>query len=207
MAIANLPLRWLEYQAFPPIVPLQEAFLTLQRPVPAVVACGLWLALVVAVWRASRRLAWLFLLGGFAALLTVLPLASSWNHYAYGFAALAAMTVAAAWPRASRNGRIAIATFGILCTLHGGFVMWRMQQVGRIQAVFSPALAQAVHARSGGVVALRLDPQAKAWIFQRLTHQVPSYDGIAIGDRVRLVEAGGDADYIVLPDGRLQPLR
>ena len=208
IAQLNVPLRWVEYQVFPPIVPLVESFTTLLRILPALVAAALWLGLFAALWQASRRIAALFLLGGIAALLPVLPMASGFNHYAYGFAAVASMAVAAAWPLAPRTGRIAIVAFAALTVLHGGFVMWRMQQVGRIQSVFSPALAQAVRAGAdGGQVRLRLDPQAKEWVFQRLTHGIPRYDDVEIGDRVRLVGAGEAADHVVLPDGRLQPLR
>lgn len=203
----NVPLRWLEYQLFPPIVPLVETFTTMQRIVPVLVAGALWLGLFAALWQASRRLAALFLLGGLAALLPVLPMASSFNHYGYGFAAVASMAVAAAWPKASRAGRIAIALFAALSVLHGGSVMWRMQQVGRIQSLFSPALAQAVRAQADGRVVLRLDPRAKEWVFRRLTHDIPRYHGVDIGGRVRIAADGESADYLVQPDGRLQPLR
>ena len=203
----HVPLRWLEYQLFPPIVPLQEAITTLQRSLPALIAGILWLGLLAALWQAGRRHVALFLLGGIAALLPVLPLASAWNHYAYGFAALAAMTVAAAWPRASRIGRIVIGMFAVLTVLHGGAVMWRMQQVGRIQSVFSPALAEAVRTRTEAKpVVLQLAPGIKPWIVQRLTHDIPRYAGVRIGDRVRLGGNGETADYIVQPDGRLQPI-
>ena len=203
----HVPLRWLEYQLFPPIVPLQEAITTLQRPLPALIAGAAWLGLLAALWQAGRRYVALFLLGGFAALLPVLPLGSAWNHYAYGFAALAAMTVAAAWPRATRRGRIAIGVFAMLMVLHGGAVMWRMQQVGRIQSVFSPALADVLRTRTDrGTVVLRIGPDIKPWIVERLTHDIPRYDGVRIGDRVRLAGDGETADYIVRPDGRLQAL-
>lgn len=204
----HVPLRWLEYQLFPPILPLQEAITTLQRPLPALVAGVLWLGLFTALRQAGRRYAALFLLGGVAALLPVLPLASAWNHYAYGFAAIVAMTIAAAWPRASRNGRIAIGLFALLTVLHGGAVMWRMHQVGRIQSAFSPVLAEAVrtHTDSSPVV-LRIGPGIKPWIVQRLTHDIPRYDGIEIGERVRIAADGETADYIVGPDGSLKPVR
>lgn len=205
LSLWHLPLRWLEYQLFPPIVPLLESFNTLQRTGPALIAGLLWLGLLAALWQASRRLVALWLLGGFAALLPVLPLAGGFNHYAYGFAALGAMTVAAAWPLASRRGRTVIAAFALLTTLHGGVVMWRMQQVGRIQAVFSPALAHAARTHAGPLV-LQLSPTAKDWIFRRLTHDIPRYDGVAIGDRVRIAGPGDRATYLILADGRLQPL-
>lgn len=201
----HLPLRWLEYQLFPPIVPLLESFNTLQRVGPALVAGLLWLGLLAALWQASRRLVALWLLGGVVALLPVLPLAGGFNHYAYGFAALGAMTVVAAWPLASRRGRMTIAAFALLTALHGGVVMWRMQQVGRIQAVFSPALAHAVRTHAGPLV-LQLSPTAKDWIFRRLTHDIPRYDGVAIGDRVRMAGPGDRATHLILADGRLQPL-
>lgn len=208
LSIWHAPLRWLEYQLFPPIVPLQEAITTLLRPLPALIAGALWLGLLAALWQAGRRYAAVFLLGGIAALLPVLPLASAWNHYAYGFAALAAMTVAAAWPQASRIGRIAIGVFAVLTALHSGAVMWRMQQVGRIQSVFSPAVAEAVRTRTDATpVVLKPAPGIKPWIVERLTHDIPRYRGIEIGDRVRIAGDGEAADYIVQPDGRLQALR
>lgn len=207
LSIWHVPLRWLEYQLFPPIVPLQEAITTLQRTLPALIAGSLWLGLLTALWQVGRRYMALFLLGGIAALLPVLPLASAWNHYAYGFAAIAAMTVAAAWPHASRIGRIAIGVFAVLTVLHGSAVMWRMQQVGRIQSVFSPALAEAVRRHSGAApLVLRIGPGIKPWIVQRLTHDIPRYNGVEIGDRVRLAADGDIADYIVQPDGQLQAI-
>lgn len=204
LSLLHMPMRWFEYQVFPSLVPLLETFTVTHRPLPLLVASVLWLAMFAAVLAASRRLAALYLAGGIAALLPVLPLASSFNHYAYGFAALAAMTVAAAWPHAARRGRIAIAVFAALTLAHGVAVMARMHEVGRIQAVFSPALAAAVQA--DGAVALQLHPDATAWVFRRLTHDIPRYRGVAIGARARIVDAGMPADYRVLPDGRLQRL-
>lgn len=205
LSLANVPLRWIEYQLFAPIVPLLESTNTLRRLLPACIAGLLWLAMLVAVAHASRRSAALFLLGGIAALLPVLPLGSSLNHYGYAWAAVAAMAIASAWPLATRNGRIAIALFAALTVLHGGVVMLRMREVGVIQSVFSPALAQAV--RTDGELRLRLAPDAKEWVFLRLTHAIPSYDGVAIGERVRIVGADEAADYVVQADGHLQPLR
>lgn len=208
LSIANVPLRWLEYQLFPPLVPVLEGFTTLQRPLPAAIAGALWLWLLVALWRTDRRLALLCLLGGMAALLPVLPLSSSWNHYGYGFAAVTAMAVAAAWRPARRSSRVAIAVFAGLTLLHGLAVMLGIRRVGEVQARFSPALAAAVQSHAGPApLRLRPDPDAKTWIFQRLTHDIPRYDGVAIGNRVQLVEDGTPADYRILADGRLMRLR
>ena len=207
LSVFNLPLRWFEYQVFAPIPPLLEISTTLRRAGPVLVAGLLWSGLLAALWRASPKLGTLFLLGGIAALLPVLPLASSWNHYAYGFAAISAMTIAAAWPQASRPGRGAILIFAALTALHGGSVMWHMQQVGRIQAVFSPALAQAVRAHPNASLTLYPGLEVKTWIFARLTHAIPAYDGVAIGERVQLVDDPALANYAIEADGRLRALR
>ena len=99
-----------------------------------------------------------------------------------------------------------MAAFALLTVLHGAAVMWRMQQVGRMQAMFSPALAAAV-ARDADVVLLQLSPGTTDWVIRRLTHDIPSYAGVAIGARVRIVEPGQPAEFIVQPDGSLQPVR
>jgi len=208
LGVANVPLRWLEYQLFPPLVPVLEGFNTLRRPLPAAIAGALWLWLLAALWRTDRRLALLCLLGGMAALLPVLPLSSSWNHYGYGFAAVTAMAVAAAWRPARQSDRVAIAVFAGLTLLHGLAVMLGIRRVGEVQARFSPALAAAVQSHAAPApLRLRPDPDAKAWIFRRLTHDIPRYDGVAIGNRVQLVEGDAPADYRILADGRLVRLR
>ena len=205
LSLAHLPMRWLEYQIFPPIVPLLETFNTLSRKAPALLAFLLWLGLLSALWQASPRLLALHLCAGIAALLPVLPLASSFNHYAYGYAATAAMTVAAAWPLAHRRARLALAGFAVLSLLHGGYLMWQMHAIGHIQARFSPALAQAVRTAPAEVV-LTIAPDAREWVFQRLSHAIPDYDGVAIGERVRITDNPAEAHYRVQADGRLVPL-
>lgn len=208
LSLASVPLRWLEYQLFPPIFPLVETFTTLRRGfgLHVVIAGLLWLGLLAALWRAGPRYAAVFLLGGIAALLPVLPMGSSWNHYAYGFAALASMCVAAAWSGTTRAGRAAIAVFALLNLLHGLNVVRVMHDVGATQAVFSPALADIL--RDGGsAVRLRVATDAKPWVFQRLTHEIPRYDGVEIGGRVSIVDAPVAADYEIQADGRLRPLR
>jgi len=208
LSLAHVPLRWLEYQLFPSIFPLLETFTTFARGfgVHIVIAGVLWLGLFAALWRAGWRYAAVFVVGGIAALLPVLPMGSSWNHYAYGFAAVASMSVAAAWSHTARWGRVAIALFALLNVLHGANVMRLMYSVGQVQAAFSPALADVVRGHDG-VVRLRPAPDAKEWVFKRLTHEIPSYRGVLIGDRVQMVGAQEPADYAIQPDGQLQPLR
>lgn len=215
LSLAHPPLRWLEYQLFAQIPTLPETFTTLARGLDARVAVAgvLWLALCAAVWKSRPWLLGLFLIGGAAALFAVLPLGRSWNHYGYAFAAMTAMVVAAAWTSAPRWGRVVIAIFALLNLAHGAALMLMFQQVGRAQANFSPALARAVAEAEADAYPLRLRvaPDARAWIFQRLTHEIPSYRGVAIGERVKLIEGDTQADsridYRIEADGRLTRLR
>ena len=206
-SLAHVPARWLEYQAFLPMLTAMEVHTTWHEGlVKCIIVALLWVALVIALWTTRRRLAVLFLTGGLAALAPVLLLGRSANHYAYAFAAVAAMCVAAAWPHATRRARIAIATFAVLTSLHGIAVMLEMHYVAKVQSVFSPALARVLIAQPSGTVVLRPAPDAKPWIFQRLTHQIPAYDGVRIGDRAVLAPRGQPADYEIAADGSLRPL-
>lgn len=210
LRLAHMPLRWIEYQLFPPIPTILESFTTLSSGIGKRIALSalLWCALLAALWRGGRRPALVFLLGGIAALMPVLPLGSSWNHYGYGFAAVTAMAVASAWPRAPAWGRGVIAAYAALALLHGIFIMLAIHRVGTIQSVFSPALARHVGpATEAAPLRLRIAPDAKDWVFRRLTHEIPSYDGVPIGNRVRIVPAGEPADFLVRPDGSLVPVR
>jgi predicted secreted protein len=209
LSLAHPPLRWIEYQLFAQIPTVPETFSTLARGVDVriALAAGLWLALCAALWKARAWLLGLFLIGGAMALFAVLPLGSSWNHYGYAYGALAAMVVAAAWPTAPRWGRGVIATMALLSLAHGAVLMLMFQHVGRVQATFSPALAEAVAGAATHPVRLRIAPEARAWIFQRLTHDIPRYRGVPIGARVVLVPAEAPADYTVEADGWLVPVR
>ena len=216
--IGNLPVRWFEYQVYPAMPSVFEMFNTLARGVTAgVVAATLaWVALLVVLWRSHPRLVAVFLLAGFAALGPVLLLGASFNHYAYGFAAITAATAAAAWMRAAPWARGVLALLALVGTWHGVNVMRQVRHVGEVQAVFSPALADVLRGNARHV-RLRPAPDADGWIFQRLTHEIPGYDGVDIGDRVELVTAdaapdgmpmdGMPVDFIIAADGRLLPPR
>ena len=161
------------------------------------------------MWRGSPRLAAFAIVAGGAALGPVLLLGAASNHYAYGFAAVYALCGAAAWARTARWGRMALGTMALMTVLHGVVVMGVMLEVGRVQAVFSPALADVLRARAPDAppVRLRPDADAKAWMFLRLTHAIPEYRGVTIGDRVRMVGPGEPADFTIARDGRLTPAR
>lgn len=207
-SLTNLPLRWVEYQVFLPQVASFEPHTSLRRGfgnagvwVPLV----LWLGMTLALAKVGARWALGWIVGGIAALGPVLVLDTAYNQYGYGFAAVTAGVVAAAWPRLPRWGRAVALVLTLLVLWHGVNVMRQVRRVGEVQAVFSPALADALRTTDKPV--LRLVPAADAedWIFVRLSHEIPSYRGVPIGNRVRLVPAGAPADLVISADGHLQP--
>jgi hypothetical protein len=209
--IGHLPLRWFEYQVYPAIPSLFETFNTLARGITIGVAAATaaWCALLVVLWRSHPRWVAVFLIAGFAALGPVLLLGASFNHYAYGFAAVTAATAAAAWMRAAPWGRGVLALLAVVSLWHGVNVMRQVRHVGEVQAVFSPALADVLRGNARHV-RLRAAPDADGWIFQRLTHEIPSYDGVDIGNRVELATDpvdGMPVDFIIAADGHLLPPR
>lgn len=209
-SLAFAPLRWLEYQLFPSIptrLGITALFGKGAGDARVWVAGLVWLALAWTFWRVGPR--WLlgFALLGAAALGPVLILAESANHYGYGFAAAIAGLAAAAWARVDRAGRIVILIAALLSVWHGVNVMRRMHEVGELQARFSPSMADAVAHADAHPVRLRAVDPGQQWIYLRLMHDIPSYAGVVIGDRVQLVETGAQADYEIGKDGGLRALR
>jgi hypothetical protein len=209
-SLAFAPLRWLEYQLYPSIPTRLGITALLSKGVGdgrVWLAGAVWLALAWTFWRAGARWLLAFLLLGAAALGPVLILAESANQYGYGFAAAVAGLGAAAWARVGRGGRIALAIAAVLSLWHGVNVMRRMHEIGQLQAVFSPAMADAVTRAHGRQVRLRTADPDQQWIYLHLAHDIPAYRGVVIGDRVQVVDAGAPADYLILDDGRLQPVQ
>ena len=143
-----------------------------------------------------------------AALGPVLILDSAANQYGYAFAAVLVGALALAWPRTSRSGRAAIVVLGILSTWHGVDVARGVARAGSLQREFSPSLAAAVHALPDGAQ-LVLHPKCASdhWVYSRLTHQIPLYRGIPIGDRVILHEQQVDGGREIACDGSIRDER
>jgi hypothetical protein len=199
----SIPRQWLLYQLFPLMPSLSEINSMLTMSYRHLWFSGLfWLALTMLVFRAHARAGWLLLLGGGIALGPVLLLEMPSDQYGYGFSAITMLALAWAWPRLGRAGRSLAVLFVLIGIWHGVNVQRELHHDGQLQARFSPALAQAVAAASRTPIRLRL-PQDHPWVYQRLTHEIPSYDGVAIGDRVRLVGEGEAADYVIEKDGGL----
>ena len=207
LATAHVPVRWLEQQLFLFDPGLGEVHQVLAGGFGkrALFASLVWLAVVTALARAGWRWPVVFVLGGSVALAPALPLASGANQYGYGFACVTTLAAACAWPRLPGWGRAVLLFAALLVAWHGVDVMHLVRNVGERQARFSPAVADTLRERDG-VLRLAIGDENDTWIYRRLTHEIPRYDGVVFGDRVRIVAPGEPADRVVREDGSLAPV-
>lgn len=198
----NIPQRWLEYQVFPWALGISEIHVLALASYARWAALVLLLALLAgSLWLASRRLWLAWLAGGLLALAPVLVLPSSSNQYGYGFMALVCGVFALAAPRLPRRGRIVFGLLVVLTLLHGFQVQVDLLRVGRLQAVFSPSLAQAAQAQPEGEIRLWPDDPLRRHIYERLSHDIPSYRGTPLGPRVSMAATLAQATHGVTRAG------
>ncbi|HEU0152206.1 MAG TPA: hypothetical protein VFQ84_02545, partial [Arenimonas sp.] len=200
LAPAAAPANFAAYVLYLPMTPAFEVQnVWLRTPGQLATAAVLMLALVGAVLRASPRLGLAMVLGAALSVAPVLVLPQAATQYGYGLSLWWVACTALAWPRLGRPARALVVALMVLVTWHGARVQQQVRAVGERQAVFQPALAQALATHEGE---LRLLRDARfGWAYQRLTHEVPAWRGQPIGDRVRWVDAGEAADFRVGEDG------
>lgn len=205
----HAPLRWLEYHLYwvTPVDLEPIAITSRGWHVVTAAASLLFLGFWLVLWRTSRHLFWALILGGLALLGPVLPIASSASQYGYLFSAWCLFLIVTAWPQVSHWGRHYLLLLGGLSMLHGFIVMAAMIYTGKIQSVFSPTLASLVSKQtSNEPIRLQLAPGARPWLFKRLTHDIHSYHGVVIGDRIQIVDHGMSADFLIQPEGQITSL-
>ncbi len=203
---AALPARWFEYMVYPWALGTEEIH------VLRMASWSKWLllafaplALIACLWRASWRLALAWLLGATLVLAPVLALPVSFNQYGYGFAALGCGMAALAWQRLGRTGRGTLVVLALVAVAHGFQIQGQMLETGRLQAVFSPSLAEQAQAQRHGVIALWPERASQFPIYARLVHDVPAWRGIPLGARVGMAANAGQATHLIAPDGHVQP--
>lgn len=157
-----------------------------------------WLLLWAGIARTRPRLALALLGGGTLLLAPVLPIAISANQYGYLFSLWCVAVVALAWAGSGRWLRGLVLLVALAAVWHGANVQREMRAAGERQAVFQPALAAELQARTG-VVRLHA-PEKHAWLYGRLTRGVRGIDG-----RVQWVDDPAQADVVVGDDGTLSP--
>ncbi len=202
----NPPLRWLEYHWHWLILNSIEPHSLFARVAEnkIIIAGVTFVLLLWACWRSHSKLTLLMLASGLAALLPVLPISSSSGQYGYLFSAVVVMTMVAISSFATGWRKYLMVFVALVSVVHGLKIMREIRQVGEVQSVFSPALAQIVKSHKGDFpIRLKVAPDAKKYIFIRMTKDIHSYQGVEIDDRVLLVEQVEVADYLVLGDGRI----
>jgi hypothetical protein len=210
-SVLSIPRQWLQYQVYPLAPSIFEAansppLATRHGIVALVLLAALW----VAMWRADRRAATWWLLGGAAALGPVLLLEYASNQYGYGYSAVVAGALACAWDRLGPRARWLAAFLVAIGVWHGLAVARELHSVGARQARFSPQLAAVVERAGGATVYVRLPrDEDDSWIFRRLGHDLDGYANTPIGARAVILEHDDahPADYVVRPDGSLLPAR
>ncbi len=199
---ATAPMNFVSYVMYLPITATLEVnTLWLRSSSQLTAAALLMLGLWAGITRAWPRLGLAMLLGAALCVAPVLVLSQTATQYGYGLSLWLVACTALAWPRLGRPARALVLVLSLLVVWHGANVQKQMRAVGKRQAVFQPALVEALAAQPGPVKLLR--HREFGWVYARLTHEVPSWRGQPIGDRVVWVDAKADADYVVMEDGRL----
>jgi len=209
LSLWHVPWRWLEYHLYWISPHITEPHSTLAKGLKnsTVVAGMLSMAMYIVMWRVHRRFFWALVLGGLAVLGPVLPLAASAAQYGYLLSAWVVLVVAGAWQYSRRTGRVLFMLLGFLSVWHGINTAQMIREVGQVQVVFSPALADILAtSEPGQIVRLRLHVDAPAWLFIRLTTGISSYQGVPIGNRMKWVSPHEQADFEVMASGHLAPI-
>lgn len=202
-AASAVPERVIDYLAFPFKTGMTEISGLMLHPLGqrlqlAAGTVAIWLLIA---WRAPR-IAVFTVLGTLGSLAPVLILTMSATQYGYAYAAVFAGGGALAFARLRWPGRAVLLLLGLVIAIHGVQVQREFRIQGKRAAQFLPALAALTAGHSGPP--LRLLPTDHAWLYTRLTFNVPAWRGMPIGDRVVIVEQP-PADYQVTRQGRLEP--
>ncbi len=202
-----VPGSWLMYQVFPWALGVAEInVLTLASPPRLVLAGLLFVAFAAVLWRASPRLWLAWLAGGTLALAPVLAVPAPSNQYGYGFMAVLCGVAAMAWRRVGRVEAGILMALALLSSLHGAQVQRHLLLTGRLQAVFSPSLADAARAQPDGDIRLWPEAPGQVFTYARLSHQIPSYRGVPLEPRVRMARSRDDATHLIDRSGTVRAL-
>ncbi|MFS8137650.1 MAG: hypothetical protein ACMG50_05930 [Thermomonas sp.] len=208
----SIPERWVEYflYAFTPTVFEPATILTVAHARLALAGL-LSVGLLASVFRAHWRLGVGLLIGSLLILGPVLLLGFSAAQYGYAFSALlCGIGGASAWRlQGARFSSVWLGLLGLLAVLlvwHGLHIQRTIVHVGRLQSMFSPQLASLASSPSPRPLRMRSETD-ESWIYQRLSHEIPSYRGQVMNRPVQIVPPGQTADYLISADGTIHSLR
>jgi len=200
---------WAEYLIFPALLArLHPGALLLDD---FTLRHGLAIALPVALSAMLLRQRWqlgaLWLLAPLAALVPVLPLPSSFSHYAYAASVAAALVLGLAVTGLGKAGKIVLLLWLLLVSLHGGQIAHKMQTQGQIQARLLADIDALRRRQPEQKLRIAATSPAQQELLRRSTFHIPSYRGSVWGDWVQAVATGSaDANQLMQPDGHLRAL-
>lgn len=200
-SITTVPRAFSAYHLYPFHIRLLEVHsLSAQRPAVIAVASVLFVLTYLVAFRGTRGFAW-YLAASAAALGPVLILNTPANQYGYGLAALTAGFLAFGWQRNGVHARWMVLVVAMFWSIHGMRVAAEIYRVGSIQSRFSPAVAALVEASDAPVLLRPSCPQDN-WVYRRLLHEIPAYNGVPINDRAKLATSGQQGAVRIGCDGQ-----
>jgi hypothetical protein len=202
-----IPANWLAYQVFPwALGPSEIHVLSLASTARWAALVMLLAAFALCLWRASPRLWLAWLAGGTLALAPALALPVPSNQYGYAFMAVLCGTVAMAWRRMGRIEARIMLVLALLVAVHGVQIQRHLLQAGKLQAVFSPSLAEAARAQPEGALRLWPDAEEQRFVYSRLSHDIASYRGTPLGARVQMATSHEAATHRITSSGRVRTM-
>jgi hypothetical protein len=202
--IGNMPARLAEYTLFPFLVGHFEVVASRTHLTSWPALFGLGIVIATSLGAGWRRCL-VFWIGWIAALGPVLILDDAYNQYAYLAGAWACAFIAFIWGRIPSALRVLMILPVAMLLVHGMQQISDIRRIGSIQKNLYADLPGILAGATQPVV-VRAQRGSDDFILQRLLTDIPSYQRIPIGDRVRFVaHAAQDAppEYRMSRDGHL----
>jgi hypothetical protein len=199
-------MRWVEYLIFPAMLQtFDPSLIGTSKP-----GTREWLSILsiaslsIALFLRCPRLALLWIFAPLAALVPVLLLAKSFNHYAYAASIAAAVVLAIALPRLRGWPRIVLAIWLVLVSVHGLQVASKLRKMGGVQATLLSEVDQLLRAAPAQAIAVRAQFSDQEPIVLRSLSHVPGYRGISWSGRVQAIPGNGTgATHVMQANGTL----
>jgi hypothetical protein len=203
-SLANIPARIAEYTVFPFLVGHFEVIASRTHLTNWAALFGLGIVVAASLGAGWRRCL-IFWIGWIVALGPVLILDNAYNQYAYLAGAWACAFLAWTWPRIRVALRMLMILSVAMLLVHGTQQIRDIRRVGQIQRNLYADLPGIV-AGAAQPIAIQTQYSGDDFILRRLLTDIPSYQRVPIGDRVRFVaHAVQDArpDYRMSRNGHL----
>ncbi|HST28763.1 MAG TPA: hypothetical protein VLK26_10390 [Rudaea sp.] len=203
-SLANIPARLAEYAVFPFLIGHFEVIASRTHLTnwPALLGLGIVMAASLgAGWRRGL----IFWIGWIAALGPVLILDDAYNQYAYLAGAWACAFLAWTWPRIRTTLRLLMVLPIAMLLIHGVQQIRDIRQIGMIQQNLYADLP-GILANATRPIAIQAERSNDDFILQRLLTDIPSYQRVLIGERVRFIAhamQGSQTDYRMSRNGHL----